>query len=408
MKLLNPLPHIVENAKQYLIVQNPCLKETLQKCLFCYSDQTSIMAIGWHNQAPIIIVNLDKITLLTFPEICAVLEHEVLHLVMGHLHSRKGKSNHHVWNIACDLAINQLVTGKLPEGALIDFTFLGDDAQKYLGPFLSGASAEILYQLIMAWILENNIDEDELKDIKNHEKWTVIEEDDSEENDKIEEDDGSGKGQTETEELQKLENIFETAKKIQQLRELDIQKIPEKIPLPNTVVSWYSVLSDITQDLMSHHKLHSLMYINRRYPYIYAGTRRKKISHIVVYVDQSGSVSDTTLTIIRNALIELSYSFDFVTYPFTHTVHDGHKEIIKNGYIPEMKQRLSGGTCFSSIVEHVETLETRPSTYIICTDGAAPLPPKTSIPRYWILFDAGSHSSHVNEFLQNRERCFVV
>ena len=110
---------------------------------------------------------------------------------------------------------------------------------------------------------------------------------------------------------------FDMAKKIQQLKKLDVQKIPDRIPLPTAVVSWYTVLSDITQDLVSHHKLHSLMYINRRYPYIYAGTRRKKISHIVVYVDQSSSVSGTTLN-IRNALIELSYSFDFVTYPFTH------------------------------------------------------------------------------------------
>ena len=62
MKLLNPLPQIVDYAKQYLITQNICLKETLQKCLFCYSDQTKLMAIGWYNQAPIIIVNLDNIT----------------------------------------------------------------------------------------------------------------------------------------------------------------------------------------------------------------------------------------------------------------------------------------------------------------------------------------------------------
>ncbi len=104
----------------------------------------------------------------------------------------------------------------------------------------------------------------------------------------------------------------------------------------------------------------------------------------------------------------MSYSLDFIAYPFTHTVHDSHKEIVRNGSIPEMKQRLSGGTCFSSIVEHIETLETRPSTYIICTDGRDSIPPKTSIPRYWIMFDVGFHSSHINTFLENGERCFVV
>ena len=61
---------------------------------------------------------------------------------------------------------------------------LGDEAQKYLGPFLQGASAEMLYQLIMAWILENDINEDQLQDIENHETWSLLEEDDN-----IEEDD---------------------------------------------------------------------------------------------------------------------------------------------------------------------------------------------------------------------------
>ena len=76
---------MIENAKQYPITQ-PCLNETLC-CLFCCSDQVPSMAIGWHNQAPIIITDLDTITGLPFPELCGVLEHEVLHLVMGHLHS---------------------------------------------------------------------------------------------------------------------------------------------------------------------------------------------------------------------------------------------------------------------------------------------------------------------------------
>ena len=160
----------------------------------------------------------------------------------------------------------------------MDSTFLGDEAQKYLGPFLQGASAEMLYQLIMAWMLENNIDEDQLQDIENHETWSLVEEDDT-----IEEKGGSGKGQTEAKELQELENIFEMAKKIQQLKKLDVQKIPDRIPLPNTVISWYTVLSDITQDLISHHKLHSLIYINRRYPYICRYEKKENKSYCCLF-----------------------------------------------------------------------------------------------------------------------------
>ena len=57
-------------------------------------------------------------------------------IALGHGSSslKKSKSNHQVWNIACDLAINQLVAGKLPEGALMDFTFWGR-SPKYFSPF---------------------------------------------------------------------------------------------------------------------------------------------------------------------------------------------------------------------------------------------------------------------------------
>ena len=36
----------------------------------------------------------------------------------------------------------------------------------------------MLYQFIMAWMLENDINEDQLQDIENHKTWSLVEEDD--------------------------------------------------------------------------------------------------------------------------------------------------------------------------------------------------------------------------------------
>lgn len=72
------------------------------------------------------------VELLTEEEIIAVLIHEVLHIVLYH-HTRMGKRDHNLWNIACDYAVNPIVKRmnlKLPDGALIDERFEGWTAEK--------------------------------------------------------------------------------------------------------------------------------------------------------------------------------------------------------------------------------------------------------------------------------------
>ena len=66
-----------------------------------------------------IIYNPDFIATLSEREIVGVIAHEVLHVAVLH-HCRKGSRNHQRWNIACDLAINQIIIEgglSLPAGA---------------------------------------------------------------------------------------------------------------------------------------------------------------------------------------------------------------------------------------------------------------------------------------------------
>ena len=68
-----------------------------------------------------IIYNPDFIATLSEREIVGVICHEVLHVAVLH-HCRKGNRDHQRWNIACDLAINQIILEgglSLPAGCVL-------------------------------------------------------------------------------------------------------------------------------------------------------------------------------------------------------------------------------------------------------------------------------------------------
>jgi predicted metal-dependent peptidase len=65
---------------------------------------------------PNLYINPDFYNSLTTEEKMAVLEHELLHIMHKHLMRIEGR-NGYVWNLACDVAINQFLKG-LPFGAL--------------------------------------------------------------------------------------------------------------------------------------------------------------------------------------------------------------------------------------------------------------------------------------------------
>ena len=70
---------------------------------------------------------------LSLPELTAVMEHEVLHLILEHPSRKKGRE-HTIWNVGCDMAINQMVEGlpkdcvlpkhfKLPDGKIAEIYY---------------------------------------------------------------------------------------------------------------------------------------------------------------------------------------------------------------------------------------------------------------------------------------------
>jgi len=76
------------------------------------------------------------IATLTLPELSAIMEHEVMHLIFEHPAREKGKE-HNIWDIACDMAINQMIDG-LPKGCVFPKDFKLPD----------GKIAEVYYEAL--------------------------------------------------------------------------------------------------------------------------------------------------------------------------------------------------------------------------------------------------------------------
>jgi predicted metal-dependent peptidase len=75
------------------------------------------MGVGMHDGRIDLYYNPDFLEKLTPKELVAVLEHEIMHLVMEHPGREKGRS-HEIWNVACDMSINQMIEG-LPKDCIL-------------------------------------------------------------------------------------------------------------------------------------------------------------------------------------------------------------------------------------------------------------------------------------------------
>lgn len=109
-------------AKSAIILGDPFFASLMFKLQFkvdydCETLWTDSVSIGY---------NPEYIETLSIDQIKGVIIHEIMHCVGKHP-MRRGERNHSTWNLACDYAINPLITqtGKyaLPDGAANDIMF---------------------------------------------------------------------------------------------------------------------------------------------------------------------------------------------------------------------------------------------------------------------------------------------
>jgi predicted metal-dependent peptidase len=121
-----PLPPSVLRARLQLMLAHPYLASALARL-----PLVNAAAFGWCKTMATdgyhIFINPQFCRGLSEPEVLAVLAHEVLHCVLGHI-DRRGPRDRFVWNLAIDFATNLLLRDfgfRLPSCGLLDVRYRG-------------------------------------------------------------------------------------------------------------------------------------------------------------------------------------------------------------------------------------------------------------------------------------------
>ena len=187
----------------------------------------------------------------------------------------------------------------------------------------------------------------------------------------------------------KLEDIIKNAVKECESKgwgtvPLSIKK--ELIKRFSNKINWGSLLKRFCGYARSEDRRSSLKRLNRKYTGIHPGIKKSYKPKIAIYVDESGSMTAETLSMLYGELESLSKHTDFYLYKFDTQVNDKDGFLWKKGKKLNITRKLSGGTCFNSPTKHAMKNKKLFDGYIIMTDGCAAKPEIShGIKRAWIL-----------------------
>ena len=106
------------------------------------------------------------------------------------------------------------------------------------------------------------------------------------------------------------------------------------------------------------------------------------MAKIAISIDQSGSVSDSMLSLFFAELNKLSAIAEFTVVPFDTRVDEDKVFTWKKGQKRPVERVLTGGTCFNAPTDYVN--ERKFDGHIVLTDMCAPKPKKSRCQRMWM------------------------
>jgi len=354
---------------------------------------------------------------LSTKQIIGLLKHECYHIIFNHCTTRR-QEPHRLWNMATDLAINSIIPeAELPEGGLIpgkalDLSKVPEDyREEYTA--VSNFIKSLPKNEASEWYMHKLKNSQELKDaMKSMEKKAGECQGDGSPGDgkskgegKDSDENGSGKpqfpgfddhegwGDLSDEQKQQLEGKIKKVLK-DAVRKADRQNGWGSVSgstrellrkMCENTVDWKKVLQNFVGRRLRSNKSRTHRRINRKYPYIHPGTRHNYTSHIAIYIDQSGSVSDSEIEMFFGALTELSRQTTFTVYHFDYDV-DPKGYVWKKGSKTQKATRtMCGGTSFHAVEEHFKKVKDSFDGYVVLTDGGAGKPQKCVKRRCWVL-----------------------
>lgn len=353
----------------------------------------SITTAGVNVQGDILNLYWNPLFLAAYPNpiVKGVLMHESLHLCLSHTTTRRYEP-HKAWNWACDLAINGDIREEClppcglrpgrpfpppPAGLSPEAAARHEALSKLVASLPSGLSAEEYFGILM----ESQDFQDSMNDpgeggpgeMDDHDGWDSLSDEEREH--------VAAKVRAAVKGAQERADASNRWGSVSEDTRGEIRRRVQG------EVDWRSVLRHWVGVQQRADRLGSVHRANRKYPGIHAGHLRDHRPSVAVFLDQSGSVSDSSLDLFFGELEGLSARVSFTLFNFDTEVDAGSETPWARGKPhPVLRRTRSGGTDFNAVNRFLAESRRKFEAVIILTDGGAPRPePLHRIRRCWVL-----------------------
>jgi len=348
-------------------------------------DKCPTMGVSINNGSIYLYFNPDFVAKLSLSDIIAVLEHEVLHLVMEHLFRMKNRQGD-IWNIAADMAINQMIQN-LPkwkdEAGNVCECVMPD---KYKLP--KDMNAEFYYKKLVDKAEKINVGmcgAGKNGQIDDHGKWGQ----------------GNGKIDPQVEKeivKQAIKQAYEESQKQGRgyLPAGLVQQIEEWLKPPT--IPWQSILRQYVGNKVKAGSKSTWKRASRRYGDSHKGRTPVRMIKIGVALDTSGSMGTEEFQEFISEMkgIQATYKSDISIMECDADV--GKVYTLKPNKKVDTKFTGRGGTAYEPIFDKInKERKYRPDLLIFFTDFYCSFPKKKpDFPVLWIVTSRGDQNAKPN------------
>lgn len=361
MRLRSELEETLRSITTYFTVMHPFWGTIIANLEVIVDEESEIYAAtDCHSK----IVFGNKAFGLSKEAIKFIYLHEILHVSFHHSQRKKPTYDHHLWNVACDYAVNSILVDEM------NYPIPKELDPCYNKKFKKMSAEEIYYKLI-----ENQAED----------KFNPIFAD-------------LLPSSNPREEIDKVKSIlvqadivnskFPKAKgDIPNSLIEHIKKIKEpKVPFERLLAKYVSQLTSGKEEF-SYNPIHKRKFIE--YEIISPTVSKALEPKIYLVIDTSGSISKEELSIFAGAMKKLSTISSELTV-ITHDV--SVQQVIRSSQVDKFLQKIEfkgrGGTSHIEAFKHIEELSKRegyPDVVICLTDGYTDFPEKPKYPVIWVL-----------------------
>lgn len=176
------------------------------------------------------------------------------------------------------------------------------------------------------------------------------------------------------------------------------QEIQEQIrKMVSSEVDWRSIVKNFIGRTRSMERNSTVRKINKKMPYIQPGVKRPNKPKFVVFLDQSGSMSDLDIALLFGEFENLATLTEIDVYHFDTEIDVKSKTTWKKGKpFPKAHRTRCGGTDFQAVADFVNSkdIKNKYDSVILCSDGYAPTmgtTPGTKV--LWVITETGTVES---------------